>query len=242
MIDIGFDVIGDLHLKRNTSFNWENKATSLYYILSGNISSDVRTMTQTLTHLSKFYQGVFYCPGSAEYKDTVNTNERTAMIVNLSQQIPNLVILHHNIVIVDGVAIIGSNCWETATTPGHSISIEDLKYNQYRLDDMAFLHTTIEKLQRHLDVKKIVIVTNAVPNPNCYFGEIPAYSETQIPLDTIINADTESKVTHWIYGSYNKQVDATLLLPRKHDLRCITHPIGNTGMKEFFARRLTISV
>ena len=242
MIDIGFDVIGDLHLKRNTSFNWENKATSLYCILSGNISSDVRTMTQTLTHLSKFYQGVFYCPGSAEYKDTVNTNERTAMIVNLSQQIPNLVILHHNIVIVDGVAIIGSNCWETATTPGHSISIEDLKYNQYRLDDMAFLHTTIEKLQRHLDVKKIVIVTNAVPNPNCYFGEIPAYSETQIPLYTIINADTESKVTHWIYGSYSKPVDATLLLPRKQDLRCITHPIGNTGMKEFFARRLTISV
>ena len=242
MIDIGFDVIGDLNLKRNDSFNWENKATSLYCILSGNISSDVRTMTQTLIHLSKFYQGVFYCPGSAEYEDTDNTNERTGFIVNLSQQIPNLVILHHNIVIVDGIAIIGSNCWETATTPGHSISIENLKFNQYRLDDMAFLHTTIEKLQRHLDVKKIVIVTNAVPNPNCYFGEIPEYSETQIPLDTIINADTESKVTHWIYGSYSKPVDATLLLPRKQDLRCITHPIGNTGMKEFFARRLTISV
>ena len=242
MIDIGFDVISDLNLKRNDSFNWENKATSLYCILSGNISSDIRTTTQTLIHLSKFYQGVFYCPGSAEYEDTTDTNERTGFIVNLSKQIPNLVILHHNIVIVDGIAIIGSNCWETATTPGHSISIENLKFNQYRLDDMSFLHNTIEKLQRHLDVKKIVVVTNAVPNPNCYFGEIPAYTETQIPLDTIINADTESKVTHWIYGSYSKPVDATLLLPRKQDLRCITHPIGNTGMKEFFARRLTISV
>ena len=38
MIDIGFDVISDLNLKRNDSFNWENKATSLYCILSGNIS------------------------------------------------------------------------------------------------------------------------------------------------------------------------------------------------------------
>ncbi len=106
MIDIGFDVIGDLNLKPNDSFNWENKATSLYCILSGNISSDVRTITQTLAHLSKFYQGIFYCPGSLEYDGVENTNERTAMVVNLSQKIPNLVILHHNIVIVDGIAII----------------------------------------------------------------------------------------------------------------------------------------
>jgi len=243
MIDIGFDVIGDLHLKPEDSFNWENKATSLYCIVSGNISSDVRTIQQTLTHLARYYQGVFYCPGSAEYDGVENTNERTGLIVNLSKKIPNLVILHHNIVIIDGIAIIGSNCWESATTPSHqAISIEDLKYNQYRLDDMGFLHSTIEKLQRHLDVKKIIVVTNAVPNPNCYFGEVPSYSETQIPLDTIINADTESKVTHWVYGSYSKPVDATLLLPRKQDLRCVTHPLGDTPMREYFARRVTVSV
>ncbi len=41
MLDIGFDIIGDLNLEPNDSFNWENKPTSLYCVLSGNVSSDV---------------------------------------------------------------------------------------------------------------------------------------------------------------------------------------------------------
>ena len=55
---------------------------------------------------------------------------------------------------------------------------------------MSFLHKTIDKLQRHLDVKKIVLVSNAVPNDNCYFGEVPPYVGEQIPLDTLLNSDT----------------------------------------------------
>ena len=35
MIDIGFDIIGDLNLEPNDSFNWEDKPTSLYCILTG---------------------------------------------------------------------------------------------------------------------------------------------------------------------------------------------------------------
>lgn len=199
MIDIGFDVISDLNLEPNDSFNWHDKPTSLYCILTGNISTDMKTVTQTLVHLSQQYQGVFYTPGTLEYETSrTNINERTSQLVTLAQKVPNIVILHHNIVIVDGVAVVGSNCWETAHEPGTSISIDDLKYNQYRLDDMGFLHKTIEKLQRHLDVKKIVLVTNGVPNENCYFGEVPDYVATQTPLDTVLNADSESKVTHWV--------------------------------------------
>ena len=185
MIDIGFDVLSDLNLEPNDSFNWHDKPTSLYCILTGNISTDMKTVTQTLVHLSQQYQGVFFTPGSLEYEQSDgDINNRTSQLVTLAQKVPNIVILHHNIVIVDGVAVIGSNCWEKAHEPGTSISIDDLKYNQYRLDDMGFLHKTIEKLQRHLDVKKIVLVTNGVPNENCYFGEVPDYVATQTPLDT----------------------------------------------------------
>ena len=60
MQDIGFDVIGDLNLSINDSFNWENKATSLYCIVAGNISTNLRVVRQTLLHLGQFYQGVFY--------------------------------------------------------------------------------------------------------------------------------------------------------------------------------------
>jgi len=243
MIDIGFDVISDLNLEPNDSFNWHDKPTSLYCILTGNISSDMRTVTQTLVHLSQQYQGVFYTPGMLEYEDCDgDINHRTSQLVTIAQKIPNIVILHHNIVIIDGVAVIGSNCWETAHEPGKSISIDDLKYNQYRLDDMGFLHKTIEKLQRHLDVKKIVVVTNGVPNENCYFGQVPEYVETQTPLDTILNADSESKVTHWIYGSYDKPVEATLILPRKSDIQCVSNPLEGKNTKQFNPKRISVLV
>jgi hypothetical protein len=243
MIDIGFDIIGNLNLEPNDSFNWIDKPTSLYCILTGNVSSDMKTVTQTLVHLSQQYQGVFFTPGTLEYETAGgDINQRTSQLVSLAQKVPNIVILHHNIVIVDGVAIIGSNCWETAHEPGTSISIDDLKFNQYRLDDMGFLHKTIEKLQRHLDVKKIMLVTNGVPNSNCYFGQVPDYVATQTPLDTVLNADSESKVTHWIYGSYDKPVDATLLLPRKNDIQAISNPSEGKNYKQFNPKRLTISV
>ena len=243
MIDIGFDVISDLNLEPNDSFNWHDKPTSLYCILTGNISSDMRTVTQTLVHLSQQYQGVFYTPGMLEYKeDATDINHRTSQLETIAQKVPNIVILHHNIVIIDGVAVIGSNCWETAHEPGKSISIDDLKYNQYRLDDMGFLHKTIEKLQRHLDVKKIVIVTNGVPNENCYFGQVPEYVATQTPLDTILNADSESKVTHWVYGSYDKPVEATLILPRKSDIQCVSNPLEGKNVKQFNPKRISVLV
>jgi hypothetical protein len=203
----------------------------------------MRTVTQTLVHLSQQYQGVFFTPGTLEYETAKgDINKRTSQLVSIAQKVPNIVILHHNIVIVDGVAVIGSNCWETAHEPGTSISIDDLKYNQYRLDDMGFLHKTIEKLQRHLDVKKMIIVTNGVPNENCYFGEAPEYVSKQTPLDTVLNADSESKVTHWVYGSYNKPVEATLLLPRKNDIQAVSNPLEGKNVKQFNPKRITISV
>ena len=88
----------------------------------------MRTVTQTLVHLSQQYQGVFFTPGTLEYETAGgDINQRTSQLVSLAQKVPNIVILHHNIVIVDGVAVIGSNCWETAHEPGTSISIDDLK-------------------------------------------------------------------------------------------------------------------
>ena len=77
MQDIGFDVVSDLNLSPNDSFNWEGKATSLYCLVAGNVSSDSRTIVQTLAHLARFYQGVFYVPGMLEYQTTLSINERT---------------------------------------------------------------------------------------------------------------------------------------------------------------------
>ena len=77
MNTIGFDLISDLNLYPEDSFNWEGKATSLYCIIAGNISEDLRTIKQTLSHLSKFYQGIFYTLGSLEYHNTSDIVKRT---------------------------------------------------------------------------------------------------------------------------------------------------------------------
>jgi len=102
MQEIGFDIISDLNLDPNDSFNWENKATSLYCIVAGNISSNLRTVIQVLLHLSTKYQGVFFVPGRLEYETSDNFAKRTEELSSIAQGIPNLVMLYQNVIVVDG--------------------------------------------------------------------------------------------------------------------------------------------
>ena len=90
MTTIGFDLISDLNLSPDDSFDWEGKATSLYCIIAGNISEDLRTIKQTLSHLSKFYQGIFYTLGSLEYHNTGDVAKRTGEIHKTCRNIRNL--------------------------------------------------------------------------------------------------------------------------------------------------------
>jgi hypothetical protein len=207
-MEIGFDVISDLNLSPEESFNWEGKPTSLYCIVAGNVSSDLRTVLQTLAHLCKQYQGVFYTPGPLEYKDCDDINARTHKILSVCSKINNLAVLHHNVVIIDGVAILGANGW--GIDPLQESVAAQLQIDAHRIEDTAYLHKSLEKLQRHLDVKKIMIVTNAVPHRNLYFNEEPEFLETTLPLVASLVSDTESKVSNWVFGTYEKIVDTTI--------------------------------
>ena len=205
---ISFDIISDLNLSPEDSFNWEGKATSLYCIVAGNISNDLRTIHQTLAHLSRFYQGVFYTIGSLEYESASDINQRTDEIFKVCKNLVKVVMLHHHVVIVDGVAIIGANGWygEIATPDMKTeIAIDNQRY-----EDLYYLKSTLERLQRHLDVKKIMIVSHSVPGVDLYFGEEPTITDAQLSLDLILPSDTEKKVSHWVYGSYGKVVDTVI--------------------------------
>lgn len=232
MQEIGFDVIGDLNLKPNDSFNWENKQTSLYCILTGNISSNIRTVTQTLIHLSKIYQGVFYVPGMLEYETADSITERLADLIAITDGIPNVCMLHQHVAVIDGIAIAGVNGWSNV---GNNYTFENLLEAVARKEDMMYLRTAINKLQRHLDVKKIVLVTNAVPHADLYFKENPGYIEDQTPLCDILDADTEKKVSHWVFGTYDKQVDTYL-----DNINYINNP--RTVDAPYWAKRLTILI
>jgi len=79
-----------------------------------------------------------------------------------------------------------------------------------RYQDLGYLSNSLEKLQLHLDVKKILIVTHSAPGYELFFGEEPEEIYSIPPLKLSLIKDLEGKVTHWIYGQYNKSVDIEL--------------------------------
>lgn len=202
---IGFDVISDLNLLPNEQFNWEGKATSLYCIIAGNISNDLRTIHQILLHLSHFYQGVFYTAGSLEYEGVANIAIRTNELANISRSIRNVAYLHNHVVIIDGIAIVGTNGWFHTEYTYPLLSTELIENERY--EDIGYLSNSIEKLQLHLDVKKILIVSHSAPGYELLFGEEPDDIYSIPPLRLSLIKDLEGKVTHWVYGQYNKSVD-----------------------------------
>lgn len=208
MQDIGFDILSELRLEPEESFNWENKASSLYCLVSGNVSAYPRTVVQTLSHLTNHYQGVFYVPGNLEYQLTpFGEKHRTDELQEITSNIPGVIMLYKNVVIADGVAVIGINGWSDG---GYENTKEELCRTQSRLEDTIYLRQSIQRLQKHLDVKKIIVMSNGVPMPDLYYGEQPEIVEHQVPLNVVLESDTEKKVTNWVFGSYNKGVDVTI--------------------------------
>lgn len=207
-MNIGFDIISDLNLSPEDNFNWEGKATSLYCVIAGNVSSDLRTIYQTLSHLSRFYQGIFYTLGSLEYEGTEDISKRTEEIFKITRSLNSVVMLHHHVVIIEGTAIVGANGWY-GTNPSVDLKTEIAIENQ-RYEDLYYLKSTIEKLQKHLDVRKIMIVSSSVPGADLYFGEEPGSIDAHLPLELVLPSDTEKKISNWVYGTYGKVVDTTI--------------------------------
>ncbi len=223
MEGIGFDVISDLHLSPEDSFNWEGKATSLYCIVAGNISRDLRTIHQTLCHLSHFYQGIFYTIGSLEYDGFTDISLRTEEIIRTCRGIRNVALLMSNVVIIQHVAIVGANGW-------YGQKYDDL-YDMRQFEDISYLGHSIEKLQLHQDVKKIIVVTNSVPNPALFFGEEDDSIYDQIPPSICLEKDTERKVSHWVFN-YKKIVDATI-----DGINYVNNPYLS---RPYWAKRITV--
>lgn len=203
---IGFDLISDLTLTSDDKFNWEEKPTSLYCLLAGNISADLKVVNAVLHHLSSVYHGVFYVPGALEFSNTKDYKRRNNELSRICKKIDNVAFLHHHVVIVDGIAVLGC-------TGYYGTELEqdfELNHKVNMFDDLVYLKNSIERLQKHLDVKKILLMTGTVPNYHLYFGIVPENLNTLPELSLTLYADSESKVSHWVYGSYKDIVDTNL--------------------------------
>jgi hypothetical protein len=218
-VSVSFDVISDLHLSTEDDFDWDGKATSLFCIVAGNISDDLRIVHRVLWHLSKLYHGIFYIGGELEFSDTSNVPGRTNDLTKICRHFGNITYLSHHVVVLNGVAVMGVTG----------------RYGPSRLmeaeADCVYLSDTLKRLQLHNDVRRIVMVSNSVPSKDFYFGE---ETDIELPLTLCLENDTEKKVSHWVYGQHDKNTEVTI--------DQITY-INNSayGKEPYWPKRISIS-
>jgi predicted phosphohydrolase len=224
-----FDLISDLHLETWGDFNWEGLATSPVCVVAGDIARDRDLLIQTLKHLGKCYQAVFYIDGNDEHHERLETLGTSYKdLVRKINRIPNVVYLQDNVVVIDGVAILGTNGW-WGFDFDLGINAEDAEYwcrEKYNLsenatreiarlsnNDATYMVSSIQRLQKHTDVKKIVMVTHTVPDPALISHDIAL--EGTMKFNTMGNrymmqaaaADTENKIDTWCFGHFHGSVD-----------------------------------
>ena len=140
--------------------------------------------------------------------------------------------LQDNVVVIDGVAIIGTNGWwgydldeninrdhskqhmvdwYAKIQPDHEIDPELI--SDLSRKDAAYLINTVQRLQTHNDVKKIVIVTHTVPGANLIQHDIGLSGTTQFNhmgnrlMHLVHTNDTERKIHTWCFGHYHGSVN-----------------------------------
>lgn len=224
-----FDLISDLHVDTWPKLDWQGQATSQVCIVAGDISSDLLDIKSTLQHLSSCYQAVFYIDGNTEHRynyDQLGQSYRE--LSNTVESCQDVVYLQNNVVIINGVAIVGTNGWwtwdfDTAMTVdqtqqwfldreqcGHHVpEIID----QLAISDANYLANSVARLQKHQDVKNIVVVTHTVPHwefikhdmelSNSYRMNLMGNSR----LLDVLAVDTERKISHWCFGHYHGNID-----------------------------------
>ena len=231
-MQFGFDIISDLYLKEEDTFDWSGKPTSLYCIVAGNITSDLPTYQKFLKHISTYYQGVFVIDGNIETPIIFERDERVKEIAKICSVMKNVVFLHNNVVIVDGIALVGVNGWYGNMEP----MTDDEKFyvKSYRFEDIVYLEKTIERLQLHIDVKKIIVISNSIPSEDFCYHESDIFENDINPQHTLI-MDTENKVTHWVFGSYKKIVDVTM-----NNINYVNNPCYE--QKPYYAKRISVEV
>ena len=228
-MQFSFDLISDLHIETWTEFDWTSQATSPYCVVAGDVARDPEILAETLEHLGRCYLNVFYIDGNEEHKFYLeNLGSSYRGLDNLLDNIPNVVYMQDNVVIVNGVAILATNGWwsfdmdqtldydqsqhwytekqNVVNTVGDSIT--SLAFN-----DATYMINSVRKLQTHQDVRSIVCVTHTVPAPWLINHDIDLvdtwrYNCMGNPhMQLVLDEDTENKIHTWCFGHYHKPVD-----------------------------------
>lgn len=229
MMRFAFDLISDLHVDTWGDFSWEGKPTSTVCVVAGDIGPDHDTACRVLQHLGKCYQAVFYIDGNDEHSQNLEDLDGSyKSLIKRVNRIPNIVYLQDNVVVIEGVAILGTNGWwnfdfDLNIDPDqaamwfqdrYKISTNAvLQYSRMGGIDATYMTSSVKRLQTHSDVKKIVMVTHTVPDPALISHDIGLADNVR--MNTMGNrymmqamaSDTENKIHTWCFGHYHGSID-----------------------------------
>lgn len=258
-----FDLISDLHVESWPGFDWTGQATSPFCVVAGDVARDRTVLVEALTHLSTCYPGgVFYIDGNEEHRDGYeDLNDSYRELTQQIRSIPNVTYIQDNVIIINGVAIVGTNAWWTYDFDPTIDFDQSVQYVQdyYRISrtavagpyamahhDADYLNNSIRKLQKHSEVRAIVVVTHTVPAA-WIIEHDPELTGTwrfngmgNSKIASSLDEDTEGKIRMWCFGHYHKSVDQV-----RGGIQYLCNPRGrgNTPWSQgvYYPRRIEIT-
>lgn len=234
---VAFDLISDLHLETWTdNLNWRGMSTSPVLVIAGDIARDSRLIRYALKHFGQCYAAVFYIDGNDEHRFKLDRlGESYKLLSRTVDNLNRVTFLQDNVVVIDGVALLGTNGWWSFDLdptidsqcsrdwmlnnykkkhPDHSIDAEMIA--SAAKIDAAYLASSVARLQTHKDVKKIMIVTHTVPSLDLIqhdldFANKPMMNSMGNPYLRLATAeDSEKKIHTWCFGHYHGSVDRVM--------------------------------
>jgi len=259
-----FDLISDLHVETWDSFDWTGQATAPYCVVAGDVARDRSLLVSALTNLGQCYPGgVFYIDGNEEHKNYFeNLTQSYRELTEQISQIPNVVYLQDNVVIVNGVAILATNAWWTYDFDSIADIDQSITYIQNHFgisrsaadsimgtayNDAAYMINSVHKLQTHMEVSAIVMVSHTVPAPWIVSHDPDLVNTWRFNgmgnshITRAIDEDTENKIKTWCFGHYHKPVNQDL-----GGIQYVSNPRGrgNTPWNQaaYYPRRIEIDL
>jgi predicted phosphodiesterase len=228
-MSLSFDLISDLHVESWAEpFDWTHRATSAWCVVAGDVARDRDNLCTTLENLGRCYQAVFYIDGNDEHHGRYADLGRSYMgIKEMVARIPGVVYLQDNVVILNDVAILGTNGWwgfdfdddaETSqvrdwwcTTFNQGAHIP-MFIDTINQADAVYINRSLVRLQSE-DVKHVVVVTHTVPQRQLIAHDPSLVGQPMFNImgnrhmSAALAGDINRKVHTWCFGHYHGKVD-----------------------------------
>ena len=236
-----FDLVSDLHVDVHEPWTWEPQ--SQICVVAGDVAQDIPTLTQTLTTLGQQYDTVLYIDGNDEHRhDLHDLSGNFTRLAQAIAPIPNVVYLQDQMVILNDVAFVAANGWwsfdldpkwsmdqtQQAVARHYNVPVEHCDQMLVTaVSDARYLAASVRRLQVHLDVRRIVMITHTVPRAELIQDDPDITGNYRINttvnpwMREVLTQDTENKIGAWCFGHYHCQVDQVI-----QGIRYVSNPRG----------------